>query len=447
MRLPCVKGQSTCGEFYSNRLQSKLYLDNVNAMVFVACGLNHKTAPLDVREKIALPVDRQDALLSSLASLPMVNEAAILSTCNRTEIYCDTEAPDKLAPWLAEEHNLSSEILRPYFYMHPGQHGIRHTLRVASGLDSMMLGEPQILGQMKQAYQQGCRVGTVKQNLQHVFQYVFSASKRVRSQSGIGKNPISIAYAAVQLIGQIFTDYQSLNVFVIGSGETASLVAKYLHKEGVKQFIIASRTQDNAQQLANTFGGKAVSIGDIPHYLSQTDVIISATTCPLPFINKGLVEYALSQRENAPMFFLDLAVPRDIEANVAELDAVHLYNIDDLQAVTGKGLHKRQTAALQAEQLIEIELDNYIHKHRSLKANDVIRDYRNQMQKLAQQELQRAMQKLSTGKCQYSVLTEFSERLVNKLTHSPTVGLRNAAWDNREELLDLAQYLLDNAPL
>lgn len=416
-------------------------------MVFVACGLNHKTAPLDVREKVALPIDRQDLLLSRLASLSVVKEAAILSTCNRTEIYCDTDDPNRIASWLAHEHQLSPDLLLPYFYTHQNQQGIRHTLRVASGLDSMMLGEPQILGQLKQAYQQACRVGTIKNNLQHVFQYVFSATKRIRSQSGIGKNPISIASVAVQLIGQIFNDYKPLNVFIIGSGETATLVANYLQKKGVTRFIIASRTRENAQQLANTLAGESVAIGDIPHYLSQADIVISATTCPLPFINKGLVEYALHQRSNSPMFFLDLAVPRDIETDVGELEAVHLYNIDDLQAVTGKGLHERQTAALQAEQLIEIELDNYIRSHRTLKAKGVIRDYRSQMQNIAQLELQRAMQKLSSGKCQYSVLTEFSERLVNKLTHSPTVGLRNAAWDNREELLDLAQYLLDNSPL
>ena len=175
-------------------------------------------------------------------------------------------------------------------------------------------------------------------------------------------------------------------------------------------------------------------------------MVISATACPLPFINKGLVEHALSKRNFSPMFFLDLAVPRDIEAEVSELDGVHLYNIDDLQMVVGKGMQKRQTAALQAEQLIESELDNYIRWHRSLKAKNVICDYRSQMQNLAKQELQRATQMLSAGRCQYSVLEEFSERLVNKLTHTPTIGLRHAAWDNREELLDLAQYLLDCSP-
>ncbi len=412
--------------------------------MFVACGLNHKTAPLSVREKIALPVAMQDTLLHGLVGLPAVNEAAILSTCNRTEIYCDTDEPDRIIPWLANEHALSADTIAPYFYMHQGDDGVRHALRVASGLDSMMVGEPQILGQMKQAYQQACRVGTAKSSLRQVFPYVFSASKRVRNQSGIGNNPVSIAYAAVQLIGQLFSDVSALNVFIIGSGETSSLVAKYLQQQGVTRFMIASRTRENANQLAATLVGEALAIGDIPHHLSQADVVISATACPLPFISKSLVKHALSQRNNASMVLLDLAVPRDIEADVRELDGAHLYNLDDLQIMIEKGMNERLTAAVHAEQLIDGELDHYIRWHRSLRANNVICDYRTQMQDLAQLELQRAIQKLTTGQCQYTVLTEFSERLVNKLTHRPTVGLRRAARDDRTELLDLAQYLLNH---
>jgi glutamyl-tRNA reductase len=411
--------------------------------MFVACGLNHKTAPINVREKVALPAAMQDSLLHSLIELPEVNEAAILSTCNRTEIYCDTEEPEIISHWLANEHQLLQHELSPFLYVHEGNQGIKHTLRVASGLDSMMIGEPQILGQMKQAYQQACRLGTVKTQLRPVFEYIFSASKRIRTRSGIGTNPVSVAYAAVQLIGQLFTNYKPLNVFLIGSGETASLVAKYLYQHGVHRFMVASRTLENAQKLANTFGGKTVSIGDIPQYLSQADVVISATACPLPFINKSLVEHTMSQRKQAPMFFLDLAVPRDIENNVGELDQVHLYNVDDLQVMIEKGMDERRHAALQAEQLIESELDNYIRWHRSLRAKDVICDYRNQMQHLAQQELERALKKLSAGQSQQTVLNEFSERLVNKLTHNPTTGLRQIAWDGREDLLSLAQYLFN----
>lgn len=409
-------------------------------MVFVACGLNHKTAPITVREKVASTPATQDILLNKLVNIPAVNEAAILSTCNRTEIYCDTAEPELLAQWLAKEHQLPQESLSPFFYLHKGDQGIKHTLRVASGLDSMMLGEPQILGQMKQAYQQACRLGAVKTQLRPVFEYIFSASKRIRTLSGIGTNPISVAYAAVQLIGRLFND-TPLNIFLIGSGDTATTVAKYLHEQDIHSFMVASRTLENAKKLAATFNGKALSIGDIPQYLSHADVVISATACPLPFINKSLVEHALGQRNEAPMFFLDLAVPRDIESNVSDLPNVHLYNVDDLQMMITHGLDKRRIAASQAEQLIDYELDNYLRWHRSLKAKSMICAYRNKMEELAQHELKRTLKKLELGLDPQQTLSEFSTRLVNKLTHHPTTGLRKMAWDDREDLLSFAQYL------
>ncbi|WP_419418975.1 glutamyl-tRNA reductase [Legionella sp. D16C41] len=412
-------------------------------MVFVACGLNYKTAPLEVREKIALPPARQDSFLQNLIAQPAVNEAAILSTCNRTEIYCETDNPKELLPWIAEEHHLIKKELLPFFYLYPGEEGIRHTLRVASGLDSMMLGEPQILGQMKQAYKQACQAGTIKTNLRFIFEYVFKASKRVRNRSGIGTNPISVAYAAVQLISKLFSSSKDLDVFLIGSGETATLVAKYLHKQGLHRFKVASRTRENAELLAANFNGEALAIGDIPEYLAQADVVISATACPLPFINKSLVANSLIKRNYAPMFFLDLAVPRDIEPDVGKLQNVSLYNIDDLQTMIEQGMNERRTAALQAEQLIDCELDNYIRWHRSLRAKEVICDYRHRMQLLAEEELRRAKTKLSNGFNQDLVLREFCDRLVNKLTHHPTTGLKQAAWDGRQELLDLTHYLFN----
>ncbi len=415
-------------------------------MVFVACGLNHKTAPLEVREKLALSTTTQDTLLNRLvSSSSSINEAVILSTCNRTEIYCDANDPSGIQSWLMKEQRIPEAIFLPYFYSHQGHEGIRHALRVASGLDSMMIGEPQILGQMKQAYQQACKVGSIQGNLRPAFHYIFNASKRIRSQSGIGTNPVSIASAAAQLIDKFFPELSDLSIFLIGSGEISSLVAKYLHKLGAKRFLIASRNQDNAQLLAASFSGTAISVTEIPEFLAQADVIVSATTCPLPFISKELVQNALLQRNNKPMFLLDLAVPRDIESNVNELPEVQLYNIDDLQNMTEKGLDERRQAAAQAEQLIDIEVENYLRWHRSLQAKEVICDYRNQMQELAHLELQRALQKLSSGQCQYQVLSEFSERLVNKLVHSPTLGLRQAARDDRKELLDLAQYLFSAA--
>ena len=411
--------------------------------MLVAYGLNHKTAPLSVREKIALSMDKQDTLLHALVGVPSIHEAAILSTCNRTEIYCDTDDPTQIIQSLARAHRIDPSDISPYFYMHHHEAGVRHALRVASGLDSMMLGEPQILGQMKAAFEQACRLGTAKSRLGQLFPFVFSASKRIRNQSGIGKNPISIAYAAAQLVTRLFPDFSTLNVFIIGSGDTASLVAKYLHQQGATQFMVASRTDKNAQQLACMFVGKAIKITDIPEHLPQADVVISATACPLPFITKKLVEQAMIQRHQAPMVLLDLAVPRDIEPDVSELEGVHLYNLDDLQHITEKGMDKRRAAADHAEQLIEGELDNYNRKHRSLRAKSVICDYRTHMQGLAHQELSRAKQKMSAGHCPQAVLIDFSERLLNKLTHTPTIGLRRAAGDSRDELLDLAHYLFD----
>lgn len=413
-------------------------------MVFVACGLNHKTAPLPMREKVAVPTAMHDSLLHSLLDLPQINEAALLSTCNRTEIYCDTNDTQIVSNWLADTHQLAHDTLLPYFYVHEGHQGLKHTLRVASGLDSMMVGEPQILGQMKQAYQQALQIGSIKAQLRPVFEYVFKASKRVRTLSGVGANPVSVAYAAVQLVGQLFPNFSALNVLIIGSGETSSLVAKYLHQQGVKDFMVASRSIENARKLANSFTGSTIPISDIQQNLPMADVVISATACPLPFINKNLVEHTLKVRNNKPMFLLDLAVPRDIEADVAELEHVHLYNIDDLQLKIEAGLNERRHAALQAEQLIESELDNYIRWHRSLQANELICSYRESMQKLAQQEVQRASNKLAAGKNQQEVLLEFSDRLVNKLVHNPTVGLRKIAWDGQKDLLALAKYLFAN---
>ncbi len=409
--------------------------------MFIACGLNHKTAPLPIREKFACDPEKQKIILNRLIDSATASEAAILSTCNRTEFYCDMDDPDALVPWLSDEFKICTQELRPYLYIHPDQHGIRHTLRVASGLDSMMLGEPQILGQMKQAYQYAVQSGTIRKNLQNTFEYIFSASKRIRSRSGIGNNPVSVAYAAVRMIGKVFNDFSQLNVFLIGSGETSSLVAKYLQKEGVRQFLVASRTLENAEKLASLFEGQALSIADIPQYLPQADVVISATACPLPFINPNLVSHALEQRNHDRMFFLDLAVPRDIEPEVAELDNVDLYNVDDLEHIIQQGMNERKNAAEEAEELINAELDQYIRWHRSLRANDVICDYRSQMQALARYELERSILKLTQGTNSEQVIQEFCERLVNKLLHQPSAGLREAAWDGREDLLELARYI------
>ena len=412
-------------------------------MVFTATGLNHKTAPLAIREKIALLSTPENASLERLLQLSFVHEAVILSTCNRTEIYCDTDSPEKLLTWFSDESGILIDTLIPHMYQHQSNQGVQHLLRVGSGLDSMMLGEPQILGQLKQAFRVADEKNGVKRTLRHLLPFVFSASKKIRNQSGIGNNPISVASAAVRLIGQFFSDYKALEIFIIGSGETAALVAKYLYQQGARHFTIASRTRENADKLALQWHANTLSITDIPVHLPKADVVISATACPLPFIDKAMLKQAIGDTRENPLFFLDLAVPRDIASDVLELPYVRLHNIDDLHLVIEKGLDERRLAAARAETLIQPALAQYLKAHRIRAAKNIICDYREQMQQLAEHELQRATQKIASGQCQTDVMREFSDRLINKLAHITTIGLRQAAADNRSDILDIADYFFN----
>ena len=413
-------------------------------MAFIACGLNHKTAPLNMRESLALSSDAQLNTLDRLLALPAVNEAVILSTCNRTELYCDTQQSDQILPWLAEQHQLTLEQLLPFTYLYQDQQAVQHVLRVAAGLDSMMIGEPQILGQIKQAFHQAVTHGAVGSQLHPIFQFIFSASKRIRTQSGIGHHTTSIAYAATQLISQRFRDTTQLCVFIIGTGETSTLVAKYLYQQGVRHFMVTSRTPNHAAKLAAQYGAQSISIHELGRALPKADIIVSATACPLPFIVKEMVEQALITRQHAPMFFLDLAVPLDIDPEVGTLPEVDLYNIDDLQMLTQQGLQQRQVSAQHAEHLIAFEMQQFANYHRSLRAKDLICHYRATMETLAQTELQRAKQQLENGQPHLEVLTAFSQRLIQKFTHAPTMSLRQAALEQRDEVLELAHYLFQS---
>lgn len=414
-------------------------------MIFLACGINHKTAPIAVREQISAANDEHnEKLLKRIMSLDGVSEAALLSTCNRTELYCVTKESDIIIPWLAKEHLLSSDKTNNYFYKHKDNKGIRHAMRVACGLDSMMLGEPQILGQMKKAFKLAETVGAIGPTLRPIFHHIFSASKRIRTRTGIGVNPVSVAYACVNLIKKIFPDgLENKSAFLIGSGETSQLVAKYLTQAGIKSFFVASRTLSNATVLAREVNGKPFTIGEIPEVLPHADVVISATACPLPFISRGLVERSMAQRAQQPMFLLDLAMPRDIEQDVHELENVYLYNIDDMQDLVDEGMSERASAADHAEQIIDYELDEYLRWHRSLRAKDTIINYRELANTQAEAELARSLKRLNSGTITASkALEELKYRLVNKLVHKPSVGLKRAAIDERDDILALTFYLL-----
>jgi len=434
--------------FSGTKDNDPLYYTNsiayTGTMVFIACGLNHKTAPIEVRETLALSCEQQKILLDALLDLPVVNEAIILSTCNRTEIYCDIQNPDLLLPWFANYWGLSLEQIQAYFYLLVDQDAIKHLLRVGSGLDSMMLGESQILGQIKQAFQSADTHGALGANLRQIFQFLFGASKRIRNQSGIGLHATSVAFAGAKLIQQQCPDASNLSVLLIGSGETATLVTKYLYQQGCRKFTIASRYVEHPNKLAEQYAGQIIDIRNIDTALVKADIVVTATACPYPFISVAMMHSVLAQRLQTPLFLLDLAVPRDIEPLVAQLPNVTLYNLDDLEYLTQEGMQQRKAAALHAEKLIDYELLTFMNSHRALRAKELICDYRSTMQSLAEQELQRAMQKLTNGSNQFEVMLEFSQRLIKKLTHIPTIGLRQAALDQRDEILDLAHYLFHN---
>ncbi len=414
-------------------------------MIFLACGINHKTAPIEVREKVSAANDEHNAqLLNRIMALEGVSEAAILSTCNRTELYCVTKESDTIIPWLASEHNIEIQNASNYFYEHKDNRGIRHAMRVACGLDSMMLGEPQILGQMKKAFSVAESAGSIGPTLRPIFHHIFSASKRIRTRTGIGINPVSIAYASVNLIKKIFPEgIKDKTAFLIGSGETSQLVAKYLKQAGITSFFVASRTLKNATELSKQLDGKPLTIGEIPDVLPNADIVISATACPLPFISRALVKRAMRERSQQPMFLLDLAIPRDIEHDVHELDNVHLYNVDDMQNLVDDGLTERACAADHAEQIIDYELDEYIRWHRSLRAKDTIIRYREHAETIANKEFNRTMKRLNSGNLSTEeAMKEFKHRLLNKLIHKPSTGLKRAAIDDREDVLALISYLL-----
>lgn len=414
-------------------------------MTFIACGINHKTAPIHIRESLSPTSEQQHALLLNLMQQPNVRGAMMLSTCNRTEFYCDTDHASQILPHI---FSALPEPFESYTYLYQAHEGIRHTMRVACGLDSMVLGEPQILGQMKQAYHHAHQIGTLNPHLQHVFRHIFNVSKKVRTQTDIGAYPVSIAFTAVHLMRQVFEKYlikplKAAHVLLIGSGDTTSLVGKYLHNQGVKNFYVASRTHDNAHLLAQTLSAQSLTISQIPDYLAKADIIVSATHCPLPFIGKDMIQQALTERHHQPMFIFDLAVPRDVESSVSTLENVFLYNIDDLQTLANEGREERQQAAFSAEEIIEYELNHYLRKERGKKARNAICHYRQYAKTARLEELSRAQKQLAQGHSPEAVIEAMSHRLMKKLLHRPSLQLRKAAYDERHDLLEYTTYLYE----
>ena len=412
-------------------------------MSLLTFGINHKTAPVEIRERVAFPPGQVTDALRELVGRPAVNEAAILSTCNRTELYCQVEdgLSDPVAEWFGDYHQLSAEQLTPYAYTLPDQTAVRHMLRVASGLDSMVLGEPQILGQMKAAYSTAKQAGTLRSLLDRLFQHTFTVAKQVRTDTAIGSSPVSVAFAAVSLAKQIFADLSGQTALLIGAGETIELAARHLSESGIGRIIIANRTLERAHALATEVNGYAISLEDIPGHLAEADVLISSTGSTLPILGKGSVESALKQRKRRPMFMVDIAVPRDIESEVGSLPDVYLYTVDDLDEVIQENLKSRQDAAHQAEEIIDTQVTHFMGWIRSLDSVDTIRGYREHGEALRNEELQRAQRLLAAGKDPQEVLNQLARGLTNKLLHSPCANLRQAGFEGREDLLQAAREL------
>ncbi|PYC27163.1 glutamyl-tRNA reductase [Aquipseudomonas alcaligenes] len=419
-------------------------------MAFLALGINHKTASVDVRERVAFTPEQLVEALQQLCRVTPSREAAILSTCNRSELYLEQDqlSADEVLRWLAEYHRLNLDELRACAYIHQDNDAVRHMMRVAAGLDSMILGEPQILGQMKSAYAVAREAGTVGPLLGRLFQATFSTAKTVRTDTAIGENPVSVAFAAVSLAKQIFADLHRSQALLIGAGETISLVARHLHDQGVKRIVVANRTLERASQLAEQFGAHAVLLADIPQELAHSDIVISSTASQLPILGKGAVERALKQRKHKPMFMVDIAVPRDIEPEVGELDDVYLYTVDDLHEVIEENLKSRQGAAQAAEELVAAGAEEFMQRLRELAAVDVLKAYRQQAERLRDEELAKAQRLLANGSSAEEVLAQLARGLTNKLLHAPSVQLKKISADGRFEALAVAQELfaLDEGP-
>ena len=413
-------------------------------MPLLALGINHKTAPVTIREQVAFPPERLSTALLDLRTNGGAHEAAILSTCNRTELYCNLASSDdaqRAVNWLSHYHALPLDQLQHYMYHYPDQKAVRHMLRVASGLDSMVLGEPQILGQVKTAYQAANKAGTLGSLLERLFQHTFSVAKRVRTDTAIGESPVSVAFAAVSLSKQIFADLSKQKALLIGAGETIELVARHLYENKIHRIIVANRTFERARSLATHYGGYAISLDEIPLHLAEADIVISSTASSTTLLDYDLVRQALKARRHRPMFMVDIAVPRDIDPKVAELADAYLYTVDDLQDIIAENIRSRQAAAKQAEEIVDTQVDHFMAWLRAQSSVNHIRSLRAQGEAVRDEVLARAMAQLQQGKDPAQALQFLANTLTNKLLHAPSTGLRQAAEQGDVELEETIKRL------
>lgn len=414
-------------------------------MQLTAVGLNHQTAPLSIREKLAFAAACLPEAVRNLARSNAATEAVILSTCNRTELYCVGDS-EEIIRWLADYHSLPIEEISPYLYTLGMQETVRHAFRVACGLDSMVLGEPQILGQIKDAVRVAQEQESMGKKLNALFQKTFSVAKEVRTDTAVGENSVSMASASVKLAEQIFPDIGDLNVLFIGAGEMIELVATYFAAKSPRLMTVANRTLARAQELCDKLGVNAEPclLSDLPAILHEYDVVVSSTASQLPIVGKGMVERALKQRQSMPLFMLDLAVPRDIEAEVGDLNDAYLYTVDDMVNIVQSGKEVRQKAAAAAETLVSEKVAEFVRQQQGRQSVPLIRALRDEGEKARKQVLENAMKQLAKGATAEEVLERLSIQLTNKLLHSPTQTLNKAGEEDKDLVHAVAQiYHLD----
>ena len=408
-------------------------------------GINHQSAPVAIRERMAFPPELLVPALRELVQLPGVSEGAILSTCNRTEIYCHASTPNAISRWLMQYHALDSHHVEPYLYQHADGTAVKHAFRVASGLDSMVIGEPQILGQVKEAVRTARESGTLGLLLDKLFQNTFSVAKEVRSTTEIGANSVSMAAAALKLANRIFGRINDQRVLFIGAGEMIELVATHFAAKTPKHVTVANRTLERAKHLADKFHGSAITLGELPDHIATHDIIITSTASPLPIIGKGLIERAIKQRKHRPIFMVDLAVPRDIEPEVADLRDVFLYTIDDLGAVVQEGLGKRESAVAAAESIIANRVTEFGEWLEARASVPTIRQLRERAEKYRVAELERAQRLLARGENPEQVLEALSRGLMNKFMHHPSRALQDVDTNERAALIRLLNQLFPSS--
>jgi glutamyl-tRNA reductase len=411
-------------------------------MPIIVCGINHKTAMLSLRERVIFPLEKLPLYLADLLAHENFREAVILSTCNRSEVYCDADAAEPLLDWFCQQHQITRAELEPSMYVYHDEHAVQHLMQVACGLDSMVLGEAQILGQIKEAFSESCAAGSVGPLFNRLFQQVFAVAKEVRTNTSIGACPVSVASTAVNLAKQAIPEFNAASVLVVGAGDTVDLVLKHLKAHAISKLLIVNRNPQSATLLAKKYDARAYPFAKLSQVLPLADIVITATGSTLPVLTKTIIESSLSARQGRALNIIDIAVPRDVEATVSELTGVTLYCIDDLKEMIQHNMRGREHAADKAREVIQSKAIDFIAWLRSFDVvATTIRAYRKQIEDICYAEMTKSVQQLERGDDPAQVLASFAYAFTNKLLHSPSVQLRQAGVEGRFDILELARQL------